>query len=161
MANLVTTDSVRAVLGVSAQELPDSVLTNSIYSVRLSEDLRDLNSQMVSDFITISALASPTPDQTRFIDLLQTYAAYNVARQCLVSLPMFAPLTIKDEKAELTRNVNSYAQLKTDVGEVLSIMRTRLLTAYTAVNSSALAPTVTDRVFGLAVGLGTDPVTGS
>jgi hypothetical protein len=84
-----------------------------------------------------------------------------VARQCLNSLPMFSPLTIKDEKAELTRNVDAYKNLKADVGAVLSAMRTRLLSAYTLINTDALAPTVTDRVWGLAVGLGTDPVTGS
>lgn len=160
MINLVTTDSVRAVLGVSAKELPDTVLGNSIYSVRLKEDMLDLHAQMVTDFARVSALPSPSKDEQRFLDLAQTYAAYNVANQCLVSLPMFAPLTIMDEKAELTRNANSFAQLKADVGAVLTLMKKRLQAAYSKINADAPAPTAVDRVLAVAVGLGFDPVTG-
>jgi hypothetical protein len=161
MTDLVTTDSVRAALGVSAQELPDAVLTNSIYSTRLREDLRDLNTQIISDFAMISALTVRTADQDRFLDLMQAYAAYNVAQQCLGALPMFAPLTIKDEKAELTRNVNPYEQLGRDIGAVLSAMRSRLQKAYALINTAAQPPAAIVEVFGVAVGLSTDPVTGA
>lgn len=161
MINLVTTDSVRAVLGVSAKELPDAVLSNSVYSTRLKEAMYDLHPQMVTDFGTISVLASPTSVQQRFLDLAQTYAAYNVAQQCLVALPMFSPLTIKDEKAELTRNVDSFRQLKDDVGAVMTLMRVKLQTVYATINPQALAPAAVQRVFGVAVGIGTDPVTGA
>lgn len=159
MIDLVTTDSVRAVLGVSAKELPDSVLASPIYSVRLREDMLDLHSQMVADFARVSVIDSPPSDEQRFLDLAQTYAAYNVAQQCLIALPMFAPLTIKDEKAELTRNTDSFRQLKEDIGAVLSLMRGRLLTSYAKINVDAPAPTAVDRVFSIAVGLGSDPVT--
>lgn len=159
--NLVTTDSVRAVLGVSAKELPDTVLANSIYSVRLKEAILDLHPQMLADFNTVSGLDSPTSDQQRFLDLMETYAAYNVAQQCLISLPMFSPMTIQDEKAALIRNANAYAQLKADVGDVLTIIRVKLQTVYVAINPSALAPTPIDRVFMVGVSLGSDPVTGS
>lgn len=159
--NLVTTDSVRAVLGVSAQELPDTVLTNPIYATKLREDMYDLHPQMLTDFATIGTLTNVSSDQERFLDLAQAYAAYNVAQQCLTSLPMFSPLTIKDEKAELTRNANFYQQTKDDVGAVLTLMRQRLQKVYVAVNPLALAPVAVDRVLVLGVGLGTDPVTGS
>lgn len=159
MTNLVTTDSVRAVLGVSAKELPDTVLANPIYSTRLKEDLLDLHPQMVTDFSTISQIGSPSSDQQRFLDLIETYAAYNVAQQCLVALPMFAPLTIQDEKAALIRNTNSYAQLKADVGDVLTLIRVKLQTVYAVINPAAPAPVPVTRVFGVSVGIGTDPVT--
>jgi hypothetical protein len=159
--NLVTTDSVRAVLGVSAQELPDTVLTNSIYATQLREDMFDMHPQMTADFATLSALTDVTSDQERFLDLAQAYAAYNVAWQCLTSLPMFAPQTIKDEKSELTRNADFYAQLRTDVGAVLDKLGARLRRAYAAVNANAPAPVTVDRIFGLAVGLASDPVTGA
>jgi hypothetical protein len=157
--NLVTTDSVRAVLGVSAKELPDTVLGSQVYSTRLREDLIDMHPQIISDFAAIGALASPTSDQQRFLDLMETYAAYNVAKQCLDALPMFSPLTIKDEKAELTRNVDSYKNLKADVSAVLSLMKGKLQKAYAAVNPDAPAPTPVDRIWGVSVGLGSDPVT--
>lgn len=159
--NLVTTDSVRAVLGVSSKELPDTVLSNPIYATRLKEDLYDLDPQMVTDFASIGALPSPTPNQQRFLDLIETYAAYNVAQQCLISLPMFSPMTIQDEKAALIRNTNAYAQLKDDVGAVLSLMRVKLQKVYATINPAALAPAAVERIFGVAVGLGTDPVTGT
>lgn len=159
--NLVTTDSVRAVLGVSSKELPDTVLSNSIYSVRLREAMIDLHPQIVADFATIGALASPTSDQQRFLDLAQTYAAYNVAQQCLVSLPMFSPMTIGDEKAQLIRFADAYKALKDDVGAVLSLIRTKLQNVYQVINPDALAPNQVARSWGAAVGLATDPVTGA
>lgn len=158
--NLVTTSSVRAVLGVSAKELPDLVLSSLIYSTKLKEDLLEMHPQLLSDFATIGALASPTSNQQRFLDLTETYAAYNVAQQCLISLPMFSPLTIKDEKAELTRNANSYLQLKKDVGAVLSMMRLKLKTIYSTINPAAPVPTATERTLAATVGLSSDPVTG-
>lgn len=159
MPNIVTTDSVRAVLGVSAKELPDAVLASPIYATRLNEDLLEMDDSLVTYFTQVGALTSPTPTQQRFLDLVETYAAYNVAQQCLTSLPMFSPLTIKDEKAELTRNQNSYAQLKADVGAVLSLIKSKLLTIYPQVNPNALQYNPTARVFGVSVGIGTDPVT--
>ena len=159
--NLVTTDSVRAVLGVSMQELPDTVLSNTIYSTQLREDMIEMHPQMVADFATISALVSPTADQERFLDLAQAYAAYNVATQCLTSLPLFAPQTIQDEKAQIMRGADFYKRLRDDVGAVMSKLRSRLLNAYSVVNSGAVAPLAVDRIFGVTAGLTSDPVTGS
>lgn len=159
--NLVTTDSVRAVLGVSAQELPDAVLTNPIYATQLREDMLDMHAQMVADFATISALTNATSDQERFLDLAQAYAAYNVANQCLTGLPMFAPQTIKDEKSELTRNDDFYERLREDVGAVLAKLASRLRRAYAAVNVGAPVAAPVTPVFAAAVGLSADPVTGA
>jgi hypothetical protein len=158
---LVLTSSVRAILGVSSKELPDTVLTNPIYAVRLREDLRDLNTQLVADFASIGALTTRTDDQERFVELASTYAAYHVANQCLGALPMFSPLTLKDEKAELTRNVDAFKGLREDVSQVMNVMKTRLQNAYAKINSAAPAPNPTARTLLASVGLATDPVTGA
>jgi hypothetical protein len=161
MTDLVLTSSVRAVLGVSSKELPDSVLTNPIYATRLREDLRDMHVQLIADFARANALPQPSDDEERFLELAASYGAYHVANQCLAALPMFSPLTIKDEKAELTRNVDSFKQLRVDVPAVMSLLKTRLLKAYAAVNVDAPAPNPTTRTFAASVGLATDPVTGA
>jgi hypothetical protein len=157
---LVLTTSVRAVLGVSAKELPDSVLTNPIYSTQLREAMIEMHPSMVADFATAAALASPSAKQQRFLDLASTYAAYHVANQCLGALPMFSFQTIMDEKAELTRNVDAFKNLREDVTASLSVLKRRLQSAYADVNPAAPAPNPTTRTWAAAVGLASDPVVG-
>lgn len=159
--NLASPDSVRAVLGVSLEELPDIVLADPIYATRLREDIFDMNDQLLADYATALAASPQSSAQARFVDLTQAYAAYNVAQQCLIALPLFSPLTIKDSKSELTRGADFYKALKDDVGFVLSTLRTRLLTVYPQINPSASAPPAVDRVWAAGVGLSSDPVTGS
>jgi hypothetical protein len=161
MIDLVPTSGVRAVLGVSAKELPDSVLTNPIYSVRLREDLRDMSTQMMADFARINEIDEPSDDQERFLELASSYGTYHVANQCLAALPMFAPQLIADEKAQLQRTADPFKQLRIDVPAVMAMLKTRLQRAYALINDDAPAPNAVDRIFAVTTGLGTDPVTGT
>lgn len=150
---------VRSVLGISAKELRDEVLASNIYLTQLLEDIRALHPSMLSDFETVSELAVKSEAQERFVYLLQTYAAYTVASQCLGAMEMFAPQRITDGKAEMQRIVDPYAQLKKDVPAVRNTLRVKLRAAYAAVNPAATPPTATERLWALAA-TPANPITG-
>jgi methionyl-tRNA synthetase len=160
-AQLVSTADVRAVLGVSAKELTDAVLTRSIFSVRLREDMLEMHSQLVADFATIGSLDTRTDIQERFVELASAYAAYHVANQCLAALPMFSFQSILEEKAEYVRATDPFKLLRQDVQAVLAVMKRRLQAAYAAVNPSAPVTSAAARTLVVSVGLASDPVLGT
>lgn len=161
ITDFTTTNSVRAVLGVSHKEIQDVVLLNPIYDLQLTEALFQLNADMQSDFETAFAIpeADRTSTQERFVGLVQLYAAYFVADLCLGAVEMFAPITIKDSKSELTRN-DPYKTLRIDVPRSLAIIKISLMSVYALINPVALAPTAVQRISVLASPLATNPVTG-
>ena len=159
--DFTSTASVRAVLGVSEKEIRDDVLLDPIYSVRLTEGLRDLNSQISADYLVAVAVveAARTATQQRFVDLVQSYSAYYIANVCLGAVSMFAPTVIKDSRSELQRNDDPYKTLRTDVPASLAWIRSRLLAVYALINPSAAVVPVA-RIMALASPLGASPVTG-
>lgn len=158
--NLCSTSSVRAVLGVSEAELRDDVLLQPIYVTRLKEHLFGLNESMIDDF-GVAAVASPqTREQTRFVDLLQTYAAYRMAHHLLGAVAMFAPKTIQDSKTQVERVDDPFSRLKQDILDSLPYLKVQLLTAYSKINTSVSAPTAPSRIRVLVSTPSNNPVTG-
>lgn len=160
--DLTSTAEVRAVLGVSEKELRDDVLLLPLYSTRLVGDIEALHAQMLADFVTTAALATRTDDQQRFVDLLQAYAAYNVARQCLGAVAMFAPQLISAAaKSTAQRVADPYARLREDVPATMHILKTRLRSAYARLNPDATPPTAAERLYATAVTPAVNPITGA
>lgn len=152
-------DSVRAVLGVSEEEVPDTVLASPIYATLLSETLLELSAALATTYITTKDKVTRTADEQRFVDLTQTFSAYSVASKMLGSLPMFAPMTIKDSKAMVTRIQDPFAALKEDVAGTYTYIKDKLLAAFAVVSPANPAPNITTRTLVVATGLGLDPVT--
>lgn len=157
--DLTTSSAVRAVLGVSEQELPDDVLLEPLYTTMLVEDLRDIHPQLVNDFAEIAALVTRTDNQERFYDLVQMFSSFHIAKRCLGAVAMFAPGTIKDARAEMQRSDDPYKQLREDVRATLPILKVRMRGVYALLNPAAPAPTATERLRVL-VATPVDPVTG-
>ena len=160
ITSYTTCQSVRAVLGVSEPEITDVVLEDPIYEVVLKEDLRTLNTGLRADFLALLPPVTPTDDQERFIELVQTYSAYQVARQLLGALAMFAPKTIKDSRTEVDRVTDPYAHTREAVANSLVYLKGKLLEAYAVIEPTAPAPTVARRTLVVNAGLGLNPVTG-
>lgn len=154
-------DAVRAVLGVSSEEIEDSVINLPMYETLLAEDLLDLSSSIQADFITTRdiAAATQTAIEKRFVKIMQTYASYQVASTLLGSVAMFAPKDVTDGKASMARVSDPFKTLKADVMASLVYIRTRLLTAYEAYSGSYTVPVAVSRVFISSTGLSIDPVT--
>jgi hypothetical protein len=158
--DLTSTASVRAVLGISERELRDDVLLDPIYSINLTEDLAEIHPDLFDSFVSAAGAASPTTLQKRFVDIAQTYAAYNIAKQCLGAVAMFAPKVIKDSRSELQRSEDPYKFLRADVPAALLVLRTRLRVIYSQINPDAVLPSATERIMAVASPLATNPVTG-
>jgi hypothetical protein len=160
--DITSTNSVRAALGVSEKEIRDAVLLNPIYTTRLTEALHDMHPTMLADFVTASAVAEAarTEDQSRFVNLVQTYSAYHIAKQCMGSIEMFAPIRIKDDRAEMQRRNDPYAQLRKDIAETLPVIKMRLRVHYPKINPQAATPAPVERLRVLIAPLGTSPITG-
>lgn len=160
ITDYTTCTAIRAVLGVSEDEIDNSVILLPIYEVMLQEDLLDMSATLQTDYMAASVLVNPTAVDLRFIRIFQTYAAYQVAYTLLGSAQMFAPLDIKDGKAGVIRVADPFKPLEEMIIKSLSYIRIRLLAAYQAYNPAVLAPNAISRVMLTGAVLGVDPVTG-
>lgn len=152
--------AVRAVLGVSSDEIEDTVIALPMYEIMLVEDLLDLNPSMNDDYSVVRVIASKTAIEARFAQIVQTYASYQVAYTLLGAAPMFAPKDIKDGKAGVARVADPFQPLQASIAQALSYIRIKLLSSYEAYAPAELAPQAISRDFLTSTGLSLDPVTG-
>ena len=154
-------DEVRAVLGVSTDELEDSTLALPLYDYGLQAELNDISATLAADFTEVLAIASQsrTAVQAWFYQTTKLFATYSVARQLCSALPLFGPKDISDGKATVSRFADSpYRTVIKAVQDGLNTARLRLESAHAQLNSSSSK--VVTQSYLLASALGTDPVTG-
>ena len=153
-----TYDGIRAVLGVSTDELEDATLDLEIYDSGLVLDLEDVDLGLSEAYLALPATRTATQD--RFHRTVRMFAAYSVARQLTASLPMFGPKDISDGKATVTRFADSpYKEVTKRVKEGFDSARTRLEKSYAALTSASY--TLTIPTFMSVVSPASDPVTGT
>jgi hypothetical protein len=155
-------DEVRAVLGVSTDELEDSTLALALYDYGLQAELNDISATLSSEFAAVAAiiLASRTTVQQWFFQTAQIFAAYSVAKQAGSGLPLFGPKDISDGKATVSRFADApYKAVIKSVGEEYNKAKVRLESAYAQLNSSS--STTVARSYMKVSSLSTDPVTGT
>jgi len=153
-------DEVRAVLGVSPEELEDETLVQPIYEYFLINDLEDIGSTLIDEYKTVKAIgfSSRTAAQRRLHDLTRLFAAVAVARQLLSSLPYFGEKRVQDGRAEKERIQDSFKNTKEGVEGQFGALRLRLSAAYVAIaGGTALSRTTVTMMS--STGLATDPVT--
>jgi hypothetical protein len=164
LTNFTSYDEIRAVLGVSVDELEDATLALPLYVRNLVFELTDLAEDMDTVYLTIAALPAVgrSAAQQRFYDVAQLYSAYSTSKQLLTSLPLFSPKQMLDGRAEFERHADPFDDVRAGVIEGLHQARKRLLTLYQVVTGTA-APVfaVTAPIFVRSTGIATDPVTGA
>lgn len=106
-------NEIRAVCGMSTDELPDTDLALEIYANALSIAMRGVNlpdsvdpgnGPLINLFTTISGMSTGRTDkQQQLYDLTRMFATYAVADEVLSSIAMRAVKAISDSKATLTR----------------------------------------------------------
>lgn len=153
---------IRAVLGVSEEELLDADLALQTRLTALESNLLDVSDVMLSTYATIKAIAigSRTADQQKFFLLTQYYSAYAVGEELLASSPMFGFKRVTDGKAEAER-FDKFADLKDGILKAASVARKRLKLALGTLNVGYTAPATTTMIPILGIVGGTDPVTGA
>lgn len=102
-------DEVRAVLGVSSDELEDATLALGVYSSNLNFELEGVSLQLPASYSAVVAIASGsrTAVQQRLYDATRLFATYAVAKQLGTSLPLFGPKDITDGKSAISRFADS------------------------------------------------------
>jgi hypothetical protein len=105
-------DEVRATLGISAKELPDTVLELDMYGEFLFQELMAIEGaldpdtterNLIEHYDYIKALASPTDAQALLKSYIRMFALYTVAANVADTISLMAPKTISDGKALITR----------------------------------------------------------
>lgn len=160
ITDYTTYDEIRAILGVAPEELEDVTIALPTYGFMLSEGLLDLVETLEDDYATVSAIVPATKNTTRFVNLINAWAGYQVAGQLMVSIEMFAPQTIKSDKDEQTRVADPYKGLQEAITATLADLRARILKLYPLVLPGVIVPDAVAEVLMVNVGLATDPVTG-
>jgi hypothetical protein len=152
---------VRALLGVSDEEIPDTELALPVWAMLLSEKLSAVSDSVDVNRQAITALpaGSRTPAQNKFQAVSSLYAAYAVAQELLVALPMFGFRQLTDGKAQIER-FDRWEDLKAGIEKGANAMRVKLRLALATIDPSYTVPQVVRNVYIVGTGIGTDPVTG-
>lgn len=159
IADYTSSDDIRAVLGVSLDELSDATLLLDIYWNLLLTDLESIDDDLPVTFTTISQLPLPTTAQQRFLRAAQMFATFSVAKQLTASLPLFAPRQKTDSKAGVERFADPYKETIKKVGEQYETARSQLVESLAAIGTTVT--TAAAKVSLLVVSPSSDPITGT
>lgn len=156
-----TYSEIRATLGVSATELPDTVLSQEQWALFLNLALSDVHNDLASTYATISALPSNSrsTSQQRLYELVRLFASYTTANTLLTSLTMFGVERLTDGRAEFQRVADPYSDTREGVVATLETIRKRLVAAYNVLAPGAITEVSAVFTMTAAIGLAVDPVT--
>lgn len=158
-----TYSDIRAVLGVSSDDLEDSTLSLDVYAFNLEAEFDELDPLILPAYgdLRESDPEGMEPAQRRFFQACRTFSTYAVAKQCLTALPLAAPKEHSDGKASVTRfALDPYKETIRRVESAYEKMRERLLQAFAGLQATTRAEVPLPVLF-LASGLPSDPVTGT
>ena len=151
-------DEIRAVLGVSDEELEDITLALPIYAQKLGFELEDISSTLESVYETSKTAPVPTTAQTKLLNSVQVFSAYTIAKHLLGSASLFAPRRVGDGRAETERVTDPFETLRDDVEAGYLSLKQRVSSALVGLGEQVDA--ATSRVYSAAAGLPVDNVTG-
>jgi hypothetical protein len=160
ITDYTTPASVRAIIGVSDDEIDDITIENSIYSNLLDEAFYDLSPTMEADYATTKASIPLNANQVRFVRLIETWAGYTVAGFLMTSMEMFAPQIIKSDKDEVARVSNPYVNVETNIKQITRSLANRILNLYPVLFPTHLVPDPVKYINVVATSAPVDPVTG-
>lgn len=155
-----TSNEIRAALGVSTTELPDSTVTLSMYDTVADMAVDDVSPKLEGLFEATVAVVTPTSTQQKFIDVTKLYVTYAVAKHMLTSLPLFSVKSLTDGKAEFQRQSDIFEDVRDGVDAMLAGLRGRLETLMQILDPTITPTPAVTPVFTVASELATDPVTG-
>lgn len=158
LLNYTSYDEIRAVLGVSDEEIEDVTLALPLYAQKLGFDLEDISVNLETLYDTARSASSPTSAQTKLLNSVQVFSAYAVAKHLLVSASLFAPRRIGDGRAETERVTDPFETLRDDVASAYLSLKERVEAALVGLGEQVGA--ATSRVYSASAGLPVDNVTG-
>lgn len=152
LTDFTSYDEIRAVLGVSDDELEDSTLSLPMYLTTLTLGLGDIDATLETQYLTLKAAATLTPKEQKLLDVVSVFSAYAVAQHLLTSMPLFAPKRITDGRAETDRVTDPFKDVRLGVNHTHASLKARL-------SGMLEIPVASTRLYFGAVGLAINPVT--
>lgn len=162
LSDYTTPASVRVLLGVTANELSDTVLNDSFFALSLKADLYSVCATIEEDYAAADVIVDTDADAARFADAVSLFATYSVAKTCLASLPQFAVRSSSDGKASFLRHTStSFDNAILRVEMEYNRARAALLDQYAIYLPNAVSTELTSRDFIQVSSPSFDPVTGT
>lgn len=124
--DFTTCDEIRAVLGVSDEEIEDSTLLLPMYSTVLELALAEVNTDLEVLYLAAKASATPSDGEKKLVDVVSVFSAYAIANHLLTSMPLFAPQRITDGRAEVGRVSDPFEGVREGVTSYLQLLKGRL-----------------------------------
>lgn len=160
LTDFTTYDEIRAVLGVSDEEIENATLALPMYANELELVLSDIDETAITEYETIAAIAegSRTTVQQRYYNVVRLFSSFVIAKTLLSSLPMFGFKSVGDGKAD-TERFDKWEDVKAGVETGYTNMLARLKSLLQQLDPgfAPVAPVV--RNFITSVGITSDPVT--
>lgn len=160
-SDYTTTDEIRALLGVSIEELADEEINVPFRLTELELTLDEVHTDLVSWMQSVhdTPQHTRTAVQNKFYNVGKLYASYCVALEVAKSLAMSAPLQITDGKAEL-RRADHYMDVQEKLaGSKANVLPRLKIAAIAAGFITTFANTIALPTLVVAAGLAINPVT--
>jgi hypothetical protein len=160
VVDYTTYAEIRAVLGASSTELPDTVLSQAQWGTQLLLSFEDISETLLPTYTAISALSegSRSAKEQRLYLLLRLYASYSTAKCLLTSLPMFSVLSLTDGRADFQRQTDILQDMRDGVDSDYLTIRERLVNAFAALGYGSIYVS-TPQIYTVSTGLSVNPVT--
>lgn len=160
---ILSFEDVRAVLGLSDEELPDSRLALPVFSTSVAEAVESVHPELetIYDSLKLKQETDPTTltrTERKIVNLTEVYATYRMAKLLLVGMRAGTMKRITDGKAEVERFQVDIESLLEEIDAMLADLLARLLSALEDYGLTVEVPAPT-YLLGTAT-LGVDPVTG-
>ena len=156
-------DEVRAVLGVSDDELDDTTLGLGVYASALNIAMSEVNDDFATYLTGLKATSSRNAREELFVDYSALFCAYSVASHLCSALPMFGLKDVGDSKATASRfALDPYKATIADVRGRLDVYKNKVIELYNELNpmDATSSPSISFTVMGKSTPT-SDPVTGA
>jgi hypothetical protein len=107
LTDLTSYDAIRGALGLSSDEIDDSVLGADYLLFSVKAELRAVSALVAYMFIMEKAEEERTDAEQELFEAVQLYVPYVVGMQLRSTLPLGAPKQIGDGKAVLARDAGA------------------------------------------------------
>lgn len=162
ITDYTTYQDVRAALGVTVDELPDSMLGLELYSTGLQIELEDVSPSLEQTYNDIADMdeGDRSPNEQKVYLSARQFASYAVAVQLLPALPLIAVKTVTDGKAGVSRDSAApfkvvIAECRAKYAQTRASLEAKLLALVGSPATDAVVPP-----YMSVVSPSTDPVTG-
>ena len=157
LTDFATYDEIRAVLGVSDEELEDGTLALPMYLKLLQLDFGDIAGTLEAQYLAAKASITPSAAEQKLVDVVSVFSAYAISKHLLTSLPLFAPKRITDGRAETDRITDPFEGVREGVNSMCRVRESRVGAALAALGTSVTVNPA--RTFFSVAGLAINPVT--